>query len=169
MPTKHSDNYGLIGNEFLNKIYRNNLKELSIFSGFTLFKELEILSKSPFLTNVELFTFVKNENNEPIPIEKIMGLFPNIIIFSISPPHFTMESFEKLLTFKFLNKINSLEFRGVITEFDPISMCKFLQKNFEENAEFSLTFDLPQLGQQLLPRVEEIIEGWKTNHIEFFC
>uniref|UniRef100_A0A914PN68 F-box domain-containing protein n=1 Tax=Panagrolaimus davidi TaxID=227884 RepID=A0A914PN68_9BILA len=158
-----SFNYGLIGNVFLNKIYRNNLKELSICSGFTLLKELEILSKSPFLTKVILQTFVKNENDEPIPIEEIIFLFPNIKKFEIDPTYFTMESFEKLLTFKFLNKIYSLEFWNVETEFNTISMCKFLQGIFDENADFVLTFDSSQVKNQLLPRVKEIIDGWKTN------
>uniref|UniRef100_A0A914PS35 Uncharacterized protein n=1 Tax=Panagrolaimus davidi TaxID=227884 RepID=A0A914PS35_9BILA len=157
--------YGLIGNVFLNKIYRNTLKKLVIYSGFTLFEELEILSKSPFLTEVILQTTVKNENDEPISIEEIMVLFPNMKKFEICPTHFTLKSFQKLLTFKFLNKMNCLKFWMVRTEFDPISMCKFLKGIFDENAKFTLDFDyrLPELKQQLLPRVKEIIGGWKTN------
>uniref|UniRef100_A0A914P8A6 Uncharacterized protein n=1 Tax=Panagrolaimus davidi TaxID=227884 RepID=A0A914P8A6_9BILA len=92
--------------------------------------KLEILSKSPNLIKADLHTTVKNENDEPIPIEEIMVLFPNMKKFEICPPHFTMESFHKLSKFKFSNKINSLGFRMIETEFDPISMCKFLQFRF---------------------------------------
>uniref|UniRef100_A0AC35G9T1 Uncharacterized protein n=1 Tax=Panagrolaimus sp. PS1159 TaxID=55785 RepID=A0AC35G9T1_9BILA len=74
--------YGLIGNVFLNKIYRNNLKELKIHSGFTIFKELGILSKSLNLIKVVLLTCVKNENGKPIPIEEIMVLFPQLKTFT---------------------------------------------------------------------------------------
>uniref|UniRef100_A0AC35G1N3 Uncharacterized protein n=1 Tax=Panagrolaimus sp. PS1159 TaxID=55785 RepID=A0AC35G1N3_9BILA len=102
--------FGKIGNVFLNKIYRNTLKNLIIFSGFTLFKELEILSKSPFLTEIILHTAVKNENDEPSPIEEIMVLLPNLKVFGISPSNFTMESFNKLLEFKFSNKFEKLYF-----------------------------------------------------------
>uniref|UniRef100_A0A914NZY7 F-box domain-containing protein n=1 Tax=Panagrolaimus davidi TaxID=227884 RepID=A0A914NZY7_9BILA len=163
----------LIGNVFFNKIYRNNLKELSITTLFTSFKELEILSKSPNLTEIELLTCVKNENGQPIPIEEIMVLFPNMKTFKISPTHFTLESFEKLLKFKFLSKINSMGFWMVKTEFDPISMCKFLRETFEDDAEFLITFgfDSHHLRQQFLPRVKEIINGWETKKLKrtFFC
>uniref|UniRef100_A0A914QGB6 Uncharacterized protein n=1 Tax=Panagrolaimus davidi TaxID=227884 RepID=A0A914QGB6_9BILA len=164
-----SDNYGLIGNEFLNKIYRNTLKKLSICSGFTLFKELEILSKSPNLTEVDLQTTVKNENDEPIPVEEIMVLFPNIKKFQNLSSHFTMESFQKLSKFKFSNKINSLEFRMIETEFDPISMCKFLKDNFDdENSSFRLTFDSDHLKNQMLLQFKEIMNKWETKKPKFF-
>uniref|UniRef100_A0A914PI09 F-box domain-containing protein n=1 Tax=Panagrolaimus davidi TaxID=227884 RepID=A0A914PI09_9BILA len=163
----------LIGNVFFSKIYRNDLKELSIKTRFTLFKELEILSKSPNLTEIELETCVKKENGQPIPIEEIMILFPQIKTFKISPTHFTMKSFEKLSKFKFSNKINSLGFWMVKTEFDPISMCKFLKETFDDDAKFIITFgiDSHHLRQQLLPRVKEIINGWETKKLKrtFFC
>uniref|UniRef100_A0A914QPK6 Uncharacterized protein n=1 Tax=Panagrolaimus davidi TaxID=227884 RepID=A0A914QPK6_9BILA len=165
MPTDPSRSFGLIGNVFLNKIYRNSLKELSINSGFTLFKELKILSKSPNLYKVELYSFVKNENDEPIPIVEIMVLFPNIKNFNICPPHFTMESFEKLLKFKFSNKFQKLRFGSIKNEFDPITFCTFLKENFDDDAEFSLIFhwNFRHLENQLLPRVKEIINGWETK------
>ena len=77
-PRGPSFEYGLIGNKFLNKIYRNSLKKLSIDSRFTLFEELEILCKSSNLTNIELYTVVKDESNKLIPIEDVMALFPNL-------------------------------------------------------------------------------------------
>uniref|UniRef100_A0A914QRQ9 Maturase K n=1 Tax=Panagrolaimus davidi TaxID=227884 RepID=A0A914QRQ9_9BILA len=161
----------LIGNVFFNKVYRNNLKELFIETLFISFKELEILSKSPNLTKVDLQTKIENENDEPVSIEEIMVLFPNIK--NICPARFTLESFEKLSKFKFLNKINSLEFCIVKTEFDPISMCKFLKENFDDDAEFVITFPVNShhLRQQLLPRVEEIINGWETKKLKsaFYC
>uniref|UniRef100_A0A914PAE8 F-box domain-containing protein n=1 Tax=Panagrolaimus davidi TaxID=227884 RepID=A0A914PAE8_9BILA len=161
-----SFNCGLIG--ILNKIYRNNLKELTIDSKFTIFKELEILSKSPNLINVELNTVVKNENDEPIPIEEIMVLFPNLKEFEMFLPHFTKKSFQKLSEFQFLNKFKVLKFWSVNDEFDPISLCNFLEKIFEDNAEFTFMFRSRKIKNQLLPRVKEIINEWKTKKLESF-
>uniref|UniRef100_A0A914PJ43 Uncharacterized protein n=1 Tax=Panagrolaimus davidi TaxID=227884 RepID=A0A914PJ43_9BILA len=142
--------------------------ELTIHSGFTLFKELEILSKSPNLTEIELRTIFKNENDEPIPIEEIMVLFPNMKEFKISPSYFTMESFQKLSKLKFSNKFHRLRFGMIKNEFDPITFCNFLKENCDEETRFSLSFDSYDLQLRLLPRVKELIEGWETKNLKYF-
>lgn len=76
LPSLHK--YGRIGNEFLNKIYRNNIKKLFISSGYVLLKEFEILSSSSDLTKVVLNVYVQNNENHLTPFEKVMVLFPHV-------------------------------------------------------------------------------------------
>uniref|UniRef100_A0A914QE93 Maturase K n=1 Tax=Panagrolaimus davidi TaxID=227884 RepID=A0A914QE93_9BILA len=161
---------GINGNEFLNKIFRNDLKMIFIRTESTLFKELEILSESPNLTEIEIASNVKSENGEPNPIEEIMVLFPNIKKFEICPPYFTLESFQKLSKIKFSNKFQRIAFRMIKTQFDPITLCSFLKDNVNNNLDLYLTFgwDFDHLKLQLIPQIKEILNGWEKKKIKHF-
>uniref|UniRef100_A0A914QE27 Uncharacterized protein n=1 Tax=Panagrolaimus davidi TaxID=227884 RepID=A0A914QE27_9BILA len=79
-----------------------------------------------------------------------------------------MESFNKLLNFKFLNKFKKLQFLMVETEFDPISLCKFLKENFDDNADFALILYPYRLEREMMPRVHEIIHRWDSKKPKSF-
>uniref|UniRef100_A0AC34G0T9 Uncharacterized protein n=1 Tax=Panagrolaimus sp. ES5 TaxID=591445 RepID=A0AC34G0T9_9BILA len=85
-----------------------------------------------------------------------------------------------------------MKFWKIETEFDPISLCKFLKENLDadsnlvfsfafasrqlelqllprenldadSNLVFSFAFASHQLELQLLPRVKKLINAWETN------
>uniref|UniRef100_A0AC35F9H5 DUF38 domain-containing protein n=2 Tax=Panagrolaimus sp. PS1159 TaxID=55785 RepID=A0AC35F9H5_9BILA len=152
----------------LNKIFRNNLKKLKIESKRTDFKELEILLKSPNLTKAELATSVEDYGGNLISVEEIMILVPQVEHFEIFSTNITLESFNKLSKVKFLNKFQRVCFYKVRNEFDPITMCKFLEENFGENADFRFTLRSQSLHLELCSKVKELIDGWKTKKIKHF-